>query len=247
MTAPKTLTRIAGLLYLIVAVAGTFAVFYVRSRIVDAGDAAATADNIRAAETLFRLGFAIDMLAALCWLLTAMVLYLLLKHVHQPAAGAMVTLVAIGVAVSCVSLLNLYTALTIATGDDYTRTFGAAGSDALTLLFTDIAGNGSTSNSLFFGLWLLPLGYLVIRSGYFPKALGVLLIIGCGGWVAVFVAHFLAPDVGDSIGPALNAPGAIAELAFIAWLLVKGVRVPAVGVSDVAEPGRQPRQHEGVR
>ncbi len=227
MTAPKTLARIAGSLYLIMALCAGFAEFYVRSRLVESGNAGATADNIRASATLFRVGFVVDLVQATSFLLTAMALYLLLKHVNQLAAAAMVTLVAVSVAVQSLNLLNQYTALTIATGENYTRAFGHAGSDALTMLFVDMQRNGFVIAEMFFALWLLPLGYLVIKSGYFPKLLGVLLIIGCVGYLADLFARLLAPDLGARIGGFVGVPGAVAELSFLAWLLVKAVRVPA--------------------
>jgi hypothetical protein len=226
MTAPKTLARIAGLLYLIVVVCALFAELFVRARIVKPGDAAATADNIRASVTLFRVGFVADLVQATFFLLTAMTLYLLLKHVNQLAAAAMVTFVAVSVAILCLNLLNQYTALTIATGDNYPRAFGKAGSDALTLLFTDMFSNGYIIAAMFFGLWLAPLGYLVIKSGYFPRILGVLLIIACFGWLAALFTQFLAPGLGKDVAQFVSDPaGALGELTFMVWLLVKGVRV----------------------
>jgi hypothetical protein len=227
MNSPKTLARIAGLLYLILAVCAMFAELYVRAHIVNSDSAAATADNIRASATLFRVGFVVDLVGATVFLLTAMALYLLLKHVNQLAAAAMVTFVAVSVAISCLNLLNQYTALTIATSDTYARSFGKAGSDALALLFTGMQHNGGLINTIFFGVWLLPLGWLVIKSGYFPKVLGVLLIAGCFGWLALFFAHFLAPDLGKNIAVFVDALDGIGELSFVAWLLAIGVRVRA--------------------
>lgn len=199
MTSPKTLARIAGSLYLVVAVLGGFAELYVRSSIVVAGDAAGTADNIRASATLFRVGFMSDLAQAIFFLLTAMALYLLLRDVHELVARAMVVFVAVSVAIICLNLLNQYVALSIATGGE--------------------------SRSIF-GLWLLPLGYLVYRSGYFPKVLGVLLAIGCFGYLADLFTHFLAPGIAESIEPLVVAPAAVGELSLVAWLLVKGVNFP---------------------
>jgi len=227
VTTPRTLARVAGLLYLVVVVGGVFNDIYVRSRIVRSGDAAATADNIRASAQLYRIGFVGDAVAGACWLLTAMALYLLLRHVNQMVAAAMVTLVAVGAAVGSLNMLNQYTALTVATGEDYTRGLGAAGSDALTQLFVEAHHNGFILNAMFFGLWLAPLGYLVMRSGYVPRVLGVLLIIGCFGYLADFFAFFLAHGLGTRIGPLLAAVGGIPEILFVAWLLVRAVRVPA--------------------
>jgi hypothetical protein len=227
MTAPKTLARTAGLLYLLVVVGGLFAV-PVFASIVEPGDAAATADNIRASAALFRAGFLSSLLAGPCFLLAAIALYGLLKHVHELAAAAMVTLNAVGTAIGCLNLLNWYTALTIATGDAYPRTFGTAGADALTMLYVDMYNDGVSIDFVFDSLWLVPLGYLVIRSGYFPKALGVALIVGSFGYLAGYVfIDFLAPDAAAGIDLLFGAVGGLSELAFVAWLLVKGVRVTA--------------------
>lgn len=226
MTAEKPLARIAGVLYLIVAVCGSFAELYVRSGIVVPGDAAATADNIRASATLFRFGFVADLVQATCFLLTAMALYLLLRHVDKRVAAAMVTFVAVSVAIMCLNLLNQLAALLIATGEDTSGAFGPAGSDALVLLFAELQRNGFLIAQMFFGLWLLPLGYLVVRSRSFPKVLGVLLAIGGVGYLVDLFVQFLAPAVAERIAPVVLAPAAVAELSFIAWLLVKAVRAP---------------------
>ena len=198
----------------------------VNTRIVESGDAAATADNIDTSATLFRIGFVSELVGATVFLLTGMALYLLLKHVNQMAAAAMVTFVAVSVAIQSLNLLNQKAALTIATGQDYTGAFGPADSDQLTMLFADMQHDGYLIAQTYFGLWLLPLGYLVVKSGYFPKVLGVLLVIGCFGHLVDVFARFLAPDFGANISPFVMTPAAVAELSFIAWLLVKAVRVP---------------------
>jgi hypothetical protein len=222
-------------LYLLVALLGGFAIA-VRSAVVVPGDAAATTESIRASATLFRLGFVSDLVANTCFLLTAMALYLLLKHVNQLVAAAMVTFVAISAAIGALNLLNQYTALTIATDDAYLNGFGQAGADALTLLFVDIRNNGYTLNAMFYGPWLIPLGYLVIRSGYFPKVLGGLLIIGGLGYLTLLFTTFLAPDTGAGAESVLGAISGIPELVFMAWLLIKGVRVPAAAAPVPPSP-----------
>jgi Domain of unknown function (DUF4386) len=212
---------------------------YVLPRTVKSRDAAATADNIRASATLFRVGFVGDLVAATCWLLLAMALYLLLHHVHQLAAAAMVIFAAAGATIQYLNQLNQYTALTIATSDHYTRAFGRTGADWLTLLFAGMQHNGYLIASMFFSLWLLPLGYLVVKSGCFPKLLGALLIIGCFAYVASLFTQVLAPAVGPSTAPVFIAIGGIAELCFLAWLLIKAVNVPAAGnrAPALAQPG----------
>jgi hypothetical protein len=225
MTAPKTLARIAGALYLIVAVFTIFAGL-VNTRIVAPGDAAATAANINTSATLFRIGFVSELVGATAFLLTGMTLYLLLKHVNQMAAAAMVTFVAVSVAIQSLNLLNQQAALTVASSQGYTGAFGPTGSDQLTMLFADMQRDGYLIAQTYFDMWLLPLGYLVVKSGYFPKVLGVLLMIGCFGHLVDVFARFLAPDFGANLSPFAMTPAAVAELSFIAWVLVRGVRIP---------------------
>ena len=230
MNSERRLARIAGSLYLVVAVLGGFAELYVRDRLIDLADPAATAANIRDSATLFRAGFAADLVQATFFLFTAMALYLLLRHVNEMVARAMVVFVAVSVGIISLNLLNQFTALQVATGE---YGFVGAGSDALTGLFAGMHHDGYLIAQIFFGLWLAPLGYLVIRSGWFPKAIGVLLIVGCFGYLADTFARFLAPGVADTIEAFVVVPAAIGELSFVVWLLVKGVRA---GAPRVAQP-----------
>ncbi|MFI6574173.1 DUF4386 domain-containing protein [Nocardiopsis sp. NPDC050513] len=228
MTEPKKLARVAGFLYLLVAVFTIFA-GVVNTRVAESGEAGATADAVAASATLYRVGFVSELVGATAFLMTAMALYALLRHVHPLVAAAMVTFVAVSVAIQSLNLLNQMTALNVATGEDYAGAFGTAGSDRLVMLFADMRHDGYLIAQTYFGLWLLPLGYLVIRSGYFPRALGVLLVIGCLGHLTDVLARFLAPDLGASISPFVMTPPAIAEVSFILWLLVRSVRDPDPG------------------
>jgi len=224
---PTTLARIAGLIYLFCIGCGLFATS-VRASVFVPGDAATTADNIRASATLYRLSFFADLITAVPYLVLVMLLYLLLRHVSQLAAAAMVVFLAVQ-AVNTLNLLNQYTALTIATGDAYHRGLGQAGADALTLLFTDVHHHGYRLGAAYFGAWLVPLGYLVIKSGYFPRVLGVLLIIGCFGYLAVQALTFLAPTAPEGLITVFIAVGGFPEILFMGWLLVRGVRLPYPG------------------
>jgi hypothetical protein len=128
----------------------------------------------------------------------------------------MVVIVAVAVGIICLNLLNQYEALQVATG---------GGSDALAGMFADMHASGYLIAQIFFGLWLLPLGYLIYRSGYVPKVIGVLLAVGCLGYLADTFVQFLAPGIAESVEPFVVAPAAIGELSLVVWLLVKGVRV----------------------
>src|SRR2546421_9860399 len=231
-SSPKTLARIAGLLYLGTSVPFVFAV-QVRSRIIEPADAAATVHTIRASATLFRVGIVADLVSWAGFLATALALYLLLKHANQLAAVAMVAFVAVMVAVGYSNTVNQYSALTIGMNAEYASELGQAGANALVVMFTDIQGNGLDINQLFFGLWLLPLSYLVIKSRYFPRVIGVLLIIAGLSWIARFLVILLAPSLKGVIS--LLGIGSDGELVFIGWLLVRGARgrkpAPAVASS----------------
>lgn len=221
-TTPKALARIAGCLYLTVAMLTIFAGVVNTSTVVS-GDAAATTANIGESATLFRIGFVSELLGATAFLATGMTLYVLLRHISRLAAAAMVTIVAVSVAIQSLSLLNQKAALMIATGH---YAFSPRVSDQLTLLFADLQREGYLIAQTYFGLWLLPLGYLVMKSGYFPKGLGVLLMVGCFGHLTDVVMRSLAPSLGETASLFALGIAAVAELSFIGWLLVKGVREP---------------------
>jgi hypothetical protein len=226
MTSEKRLARIAGLLYLVVAVCGGFSELYVRAGVKVPGDAAATAANISASATLFRIGAVTDLVNLVCFLVLALILYGLLKPVGAKAALAMLVFNAVSVAVMTANMVNHLGALLAATSEDYAGTFGASSSAALAMLFLDLHAQGYLLAGIFFGLWLLPLGYLLVSSRAAPRALGVLLMVGSLGYVADAVANVLAPTAAQTLTPLLVLPSALAEVALIFWLLVKGLRLP---------------------
>jgi Domain of unknown function (DUF4386) len=225
MASEKRRARLAGLLYLIVAACGGFSELYVRAGAKVAGDAAATAGNIAASATLFRVGALTDLVNLVCFLVLGLVLYGLLKPVAAGAARAMLAFNAVSVAVLTANLVNHLAALQAAT----------AGDDAQAMLFLDLHAYGYLVAGTFFGLWLLPLGWLLLRSGYAPRALGALVMAGSLGYVADLVIRVLDPAAGEALGPVVVLPSALAELSLTLWLLVKGLdiqprpdRVPAL-------------------
>jgi Domain of unknown function (DUF4386) len=226
MTSEKRLARIAGVLYLVVAVCGGFSELYVRAGVKVPGDAAATAANIATSATLFRIGALTDLVNLVCFLVLALILYGLLKPVGAKAALAMLVFNAVSVAVMTANLVNHLGALLTATSEDYAGAFGASSSAALATLFLDLHAQGYLLAGIFFGLWLLPLGYLLVSSGAAPRALGVLLMVGSLGYVADAVANVLFPTGAPTLTPVLVLPSALAEVALILWLLAKGLRLP---------------------
>jgi Domain of unknown function (DUF4386) len=224
MTSSKRLARNAGLLYLIVAVFAAFAFNYATGRTYVPGNAAATAQELTANGGLVRAGVVADLIQATAWIFTAMALYLLLGHVNENRARAMVILVAVGATIVCVNQVFPLAALLVATDHGYAAAFGAAGSSALALLLLDIRHYGSLVAEIFMGLWLVPLGYLAYRSGQFPRALGVALVVGGGGWIAGSLAGLVDPASGEAFNRTAMILPTIAEVWLLGYLLVKGVR-----------------------
>src|SRR3979409_2476627 len=223
-SSPKRLARIAGVLYLLLGIFGGFAQGFLYPKIYVAGDAAKTAGNLITNSGLVRIGVVADLFQATVWVFVALTLYRLLRHVNKSAASAMVVLASIGAGITMLNAVFEFEGLRVATGAVKLAGFGAAGSNALALLMVDAQHYGLLIASLFMGLWLAPLGYLAFRSGWFPKALGVVLIAACASYLVDLLAAFLFPDFGKSIhGFAIILP-AIAEPAMVLYLLVVGVK-----------------------
>ena len=228
MNSPKRLARIAGLLYLIVGIFGGFAIVYVSSRVYAPGDATTSAANVLANAGLIRIGIVADLFQATVLVFLGMILYLLLKHVNKSVARAILVLVAIATTIMCLNNVFQIAAVRVASDMSYVAAFGAAGSNALVLLLLDMQHHGFLIAQIFFGLWLVPLGYLAYTSGMFPKALGVVLIAGGVSYLADMLAAFLAPDLSTQIHGFLAILPTIAEIWMLGYLLVKGVKTPAL-------------------
>jgi hypothetical protein len=222
-SSPKRLARIAGLLYLGLVLFMAPPALVVRERVRVPGDAAATAANIAENATLFRLGFVSDLVGITLYLLLGIALYLLLRHVNGNVAAVLMLFVALGTAIYSVNLLNHLAALMSATN---------GGSEGLALLFLDLHGYGYNVAQVYFGLWLLPLGYLAYKSGYFPQVLGVLLMVAAGVHLVEVLTHLLFPDVGEGVILLIQVPAIVAEFWMLGYLLVKGVRVPDAHLAE---------------
>src|SRR6266571_776366 len=224
-TSPKRLARIAGVLYLLVGIFGGFAEGFVEPRMYVAGNAATTASNLLANSGLVRLGVVADLLDPTVFVFLGMTLYLLLKHVHKSVARAMVVLVAISTGITCLNTVFEFEGLRVAIDSAYAAAFSTAGSNALVLLLLDTQHYGTLIAQVFFGLWLVPLGYLAYKSaGLFPKWLGVVLIVGGACYLVDLLAAFLVPDFGQNIHTFVTIPSAIAEISMVLYLLVIGVK-----------------------
>jgi uncharacterized protein DUF4386 len=222
--ATKVTARIAGLLYLAVAVTGGFSMLYVPSLIVP-GNAAATAEALAAHESMFRLGIVSGLLCQVAFLFLALALYRLFRGVDETHASAMVALVVAAVPVAFLNMLNQLAALHVLTAPAHLGAFEKDQLDALMMLFLDLYGLGLLIVEIFWGLWLVPLALLILRSRFVPAFLGVLLIVAFAGYVADVLARLLFPSHAAAVASIAGA-SKFGEVVLILWLLVKGVNTP---------------------
>jgi hypothetical protein len=228
MNSNKKTARVAGLLYLIIIIAGIFAEFFVRQSLIVPGDATATADNIMASEELFRVGIASDLIMIICDVALALTFYVLLKPVSNSLSLLAAFFRLAQAAILGINLLNLFFVLQLLSGASYLAVFGADQLHALVLLFLDGHSIGYSIGLVLFGLSLFVLGYLVFKSGYFPRILGVLLIVASLGYLIDSFASFLLPNYENYeaiFALVVFLPAFVGELSMCLWLLVKGVKV----------------------
>jgi hypothetical protein len=220
----KKAARIAGAIYLSLAVTAPFSLIYIPSRLIVRGDATATASKILAHETLFRLGIIADLITAVIFILLVMALYRLLSGVNKTHASLMVALVLVSVAVGFMNVLNNIAALTLFRGADFLAVFDKPQRDAMAMLFLGLDRQGLTIDEIFWGLWLIPFGVLVIRSGFLPRILGVWLIVNCFAYLALSFTGLLLPQDQDLVFR-FAFPVFFGELAITLWLLIRGAKV----------------------
>jgi len=219
---PRKTARMAGFFYLMFII--TFiSASIVRSRLIVFGDAATTANNILSAQGLFRIGFVTELVSAVFFVLAAWALYVLLKPVNKNLALLFLLLNLGGVAVECINALNLFAALQFFNGANYLNVFQTGQLQAMAMSFLNSYTNGFMITQIFFSTWLLPLGYLVYKSRFLPRLLGILLILDFFAILSWFLQFFLLPDYGILSYPGL-AISFIAEFSISLWLLIKAVK-----------------------
>jgi hypothetical protein len=223
---PHTYARAAGVLFLVLLVLGPFSILFVPSQIVEAGDAAATAANVADSENLLRLAIVSDTVIFLAEIAMAVVLYLLFRPVSRTVA-AIASLARFGQAVvMAVNVLVYFVILLLLSGASYLTVVEQNQRDALALMFFDVHDYGVYVGQAFFGFSLLLLGYLIHRSGYVPRVLGLLMVVAGAGYLADSIGNFLYPDAEEALSALVGVTSVVGELPFFLWLLVKGVDVP---------------------
>src|SRR5436189_847212 len=225
MNSTKKQARVAGLLYLLASMIGFFCLAYVPGKLIVSGDATATANRIRASETLLRLGIASELIAFTIFIFVVLALYRLFKAVSEKHAVAMATLLLISIPISLLNLLNEIAALVLVSGASFLSAFEKGQLDALAYMFLRLHGQGFIVAQIFWGLWLFRFGILVIRSGFIPRFLGYLLFIAASGYLASSFTSLLLPSyrhLVDQFAMVLEA----GQLPIIFWLLIWGAKVP---------------------
>jgi hypothetical protein len=215
--------RFAGLLYVLVSIPGIFALIYVPGKLIVDGNATATASNIAAHETLFRLGIAANLISQILFMWVALALYDLLKEVNRRQAALMLTLIVVPVPIVLLNELNAIAALILVRGTDFLSIFEKPQRDSLAMLFLNLHSYGFDITAIFWGLWLFPLGLLVYRSGFIPRLLGVLLMLNGFTFPVNSFTSLLLPQY-ENIVSRWMKPLSFAELLFMFWLLIMGAK-----------------------
>ena len=219
----KKTARLAGLLYLILVITGIYGIMYVPSQIIVKGDAATVANNILSNEFLFRTGIISGLISNIIFVFLVLALYRLLKQVNEHTAKLMVALVIVQIpAVFIMEAFNI-TSLMIFKGEIF-KTFELSQRHDLAMLFLRINDYGMLTLEMFWGLWLLPLGLLVYKSGFIPRIFGILLIIAGIAYMNDSLVSLLFPSYSAFVNQPTLLLVAIGEISITPWLLIKGVK-----------------------
>ena len=229
--------RFAGLLYVLISIPGIFALIYVPGKLIVHGNGTATASNIAAHETLFRLGIAANLISQILFMGVALALYDLLKGINRRQAALMLTLIVVPVPIVLLNELNAIAALILVRGADFLSIFEKPQRDSLAMLFLNLHSYGFDITAIFWGLWLFPLGLLVYRSGFIPRLLGVLLMLNGFTFPVNSFTSLLLPQY-ENIVSRWMKPLSFAELLFMFWLLIMGAKPkPLPGPASPAVAG----------
>jgi hypothetical protein len=206
---------------------------YVPGKLIVHGNAAATANNIAANETLFRLGIAGQLIGQAGFILVALALYNLLKGVNRRHASLMVTLVVVQIPIAFLNELNSIAALVLVRGADSLAIFEKPQREALAMLFLNLHFHGLVVDEIFWGLWLFPLALLVYGSRFLPRFLGVWLGLTGVAWVILSLTGVLLPQYYEKVFT-ISQPAFFGEVALMLWLVIKGGRPPALDAATLS-------------
>lgn len=220
----KKTARLAGLLYLLLAIVAPYGLIYVPNKIIVSGDALATANNILSNEFIWRLGVASALISQVIFLFVVFVLYRLLKHVNEHQARLMVGLVIVAVPIDFIaSVFKIMTLMVLKGG--ILESFEPEQINDLAMNFLKIGSYGTQMVQLYWGLWLIPFGLLVYKSEFIPRILGIFLILNGMAYIILSFTFLLFPDYQTVVSQFSMPFLFLGELPIIIWLLIKGVKV----------------------
>jgi len=225
----KNTAKMAGFLYFSYIIIHILADAIGRSKLIVYGDAAVTAQNIMASAGQFRISFVGDLLAALLFFLAAWALYVLLKPVNENLALLFLLLNLSGVIIQCSSDLFLIASQMLLSDAEYLTVFQANQLQAFAMFSLYLYKSGFMIAQIFYGAWLFPLGYLVFKSGFIPRILGILLMVHCAFWLMTVLQVFLLPDF-TAITYISYPLGFVAEFGLSLWLMIWGVKEPKTNI-----------------
>jgi len=223
MTSRNRTARIAGILYLILIIGGIISLAYIPSQLIVRESASKTFENISNSEFLFRLGIVIGIITFLIYIILPLVLYKLFHEVNKIYANLMVIFVLVSVPIFFVNILNKFSVLTLINKTEYIEKLGVSELQIQVMFHIDNYNNGLEISQIFWGLWLFPFGYLVYKSDFLPKFLGILLMAGCFGYLITFFGGFLYSDFNKTIiSDIVGYPAPLGEIGICLWLLIMG-------------------------
>jgi len=221
--APKFYMRLAGLFYLAIILLGLYGEMFVRAKLVVSGDPAATAQAISGAKLLWRSGIVGDLLMQVFDIPVIVVLYLLLKPLNKGLALTATYINLIQTAVLVANKLNLLVPLFLLGGSSHLTSFSAAQLQSLSYLAIKAHTYGFAVGLIFFGVACVLRGYLLFKSGYVPKILGVLMLLAGLSYLINSFTLLLAPSFAAVLSPGILLPAFVGELSFSLWMIVKGI------------------------
>lgn len=230
MTPRNQTARTAGALYLILVICGFINLVYVPSQLIVWESASTTFNNITDSELLFRVGIVSGIILYLIFLVLPLVLYKLLHQVNKVQAALMILFSLVSVPISFVNILNKFSVLTLINKAEFVQQMGLAELQSQVMLYLYNYNSGIEVLQIFWGLWLLPFGYLVYKSGFLPKFFGIFLMLGCFGYVITFFGGFLYADFHKTVfANIIGIPAPIGEIGICLWLLIMGTNKFSTG------------------
>ncbi len=242
MNSTKNTARLAGLLWFLSAVTGGLGLSYVRSSVIVVGDAAATAANIVASESLFRAAIVSSLFSQIFLFFLGLTLFHLFKEVNKALATVCLTSAMMTVAIAVVNALNLFGALLVSSQADYLKVFNPEQLNAMAMIFLRLANSGQGLLEIFWTPYYFSFGLLIIRSRFLPKILGILLMMMSVGFALNILTKYLIPQFYPAVFTQLAMGlGALGGIPTILWLLIKGAKAQPLNTQAPPANGGHPQ------